>query len=299
MKVLVSGGSGFIGRALCSSLVASGHTVGVVSRRPERTARQLPRSIDMRASVEDFQGFEPEVIINLAGEPIANRRWTEARKQRLIQSRVGMTDALVSLAGAASEPPKIFISASAVGFYGDCGDAEVTEARPHGDGFSATLCQQWEHAAEKAGAVCGRVCIMRIGLVLDQPGGLLDRFVPPFKFGLGGRFGTGRQYMPWIHRNDVIRVIEHLMSDEQLSGVFNVSAPNPVSNAQFTKTLGIHLHRPACLPMPGFVVRTIFGEMSELMLEGARMVPSRLLHAGFTFNHPTLDEALDAIFSGQ
>lgn len=295
MKILITGGSGFIGHALCSALVKQGFQVGVVSRNPSKAQKRLPQTVDIRSNVSDFSDFHADGIINLAGEPIANRRWSERRKRQLINSRVKTTEALLSLAQQWPAQPSVFISASAVGFYGDCGDTMVTEESPQGSGFSAELCGEWEAAAREAKRCCSRVCILRIGIVLDQPGGLLDRFVPPFKMGLGGRFGSGRQYMPWVHRTDVIRVIEWLLTHPSVSGTFNLSAPNPVTNAEFVKALGHQLHRPTVLPVPEPALKLIFGEMAELMLEGAKMVPKRLLESGFDFEYPAIEDALSSI----
>lgn len=297
MKILITGGSGFIGQALCSAFVEQGYQVGVVSRDPSKAQKRLPQTVDIRSNVSNFSDFYADGIINLTGAPIANRRWSERRKRQLIDSRVKTTEALLSLAQQWPAQPSVFISASAVGFYGDCGDTTVTEDSPQGSGFSAELCGEWEAAAKEAKRCCSQVCILRIGIVLDQPGGLLDRFVLPFKMGLGGRFGSGRQYMPWVHRSDVIRVIEWLLTHPSMSGTFNLSAPNPVTNAEFVKALGHQLHRPTVLPVPEPALKLIFGEMAELMLEGAKMVPKRLLESGFDFEYPAIEDALSSILA--
>ena len=296
MNILITGGSGFIGEAVSRALVADGHHVGVVSRHPAKASRRLPTTVDVRQTLPLFNGFEPEVVINLAGEPIANRRWSKARKNKLMESRVQTTEQLVEWLKLQGQRPKVFISASAVGFYGHHSSEKVSEQTPKGNGFSSDLCAAWEAAALKAKSFCDAVSIIRIGLVLDQPGGLLDRFVPPFKLGLGGRFGSGEQYMPWVHRRDVVRIIQFLIDSPEHQGVFNVSAPNPVTNATFASTLAKQLNRPQCLHVPAVVLNTAFGEMTELMLEGANMVPQRLLDAGFEFEFPVLSEALAEIF---
>ena len=292
MRILITGGSGFIGQALCPVLLDQGHRVMVVSRRPQRAAKHLPHDVELRTSVAECVDFQPEIIINLAGEPIANRRWSEARKAELLESRVRTTDALVALAKTLDQKPKVLISGSAVGFYGDCGSETVTEDSEPGTGFAHELCAQWEAAARRAAPYVDRLCVIRIGLVLDQPGGLLDRMVPPFRMGLGGRMGSGKQCMPWIHRQDMVRIIDWLINHPSADGVFNASAPNPVDNATFSKALARHLNRPAMFPAPSWVLKTAFGEMSELMLEGACMVPKKLLDAGFDFIYPELDQAL-------
>ena len=295
MRILITGGSGFIGQALCPVLLDQGHQVMVVSRRPQRAAKHLPRDVEFRASVAECVDFQPEAIINLAGEPIANRRWSEARKAELLGSRVRTTDALVAMAKTLDQKPKVFISGSAVGFYGDRGSETVTEDSGPGTGFAHELCAQWEAAARQATPYVDRLCVIRIGLVLDQPGGLLDRMVPPFRMGLGGRMGSGKQCMPWIHRQDMVRIIDWLINHPSADGVFNASAPNPVDNATFSKALARHLNRPSMFPAPSWALKTAFGEMSELMLEGACMVPKKLLDAGFDFIYPELDQALAEI----
>lgn len=295
MRVLITGGSGFIGQALCQSLTEHGHSVGVVSRRPSKAIKVLPTAVDVRETVAAFTDFSPEAIINLAGAPIASGRWTASKKRQLLASRVGTTEQLVALAAALETKPQVLISASAVGYYGNCHGEVVTEATGPGDGFSHELCRRWEEAAKPAEEYVDRLCIVRIGLVLDQPGGLLDRMIMPFKLGLGGRFGSGQQYMPWIHRQDMVRIFDFLLKNNDLSGIFNASAPNPVTNETFAASLAQALHRPTLLPVPSAVLKMAFGEMSELMLEGANMKPERLLQAGFEFSYSELDEALEEI----
>ncbi len=296
MRILITGGSGFIGQALCPSLVEQGHTVGVVTRSPDRSARVLPEAVDRRASVAAFEGFEPEAVVNLAGEPIAARRWTPQRKKQLIASRTETTDALVALMASQQTPPKAFVSASAVGYYGRCGAEKVTEDSPGGDDFSHELCAQWERAAQRGAPHVQRLIRLRIGLVFDQPGGMLDRVVPPFKLGLGAPMGSGKQFMPWIHRIDVVRAIEFLIRHETLHGAVNLSAPTPVDNRTFSKALAQHFHRPMVLRLPEPVLRVMFGEMADLLVNGARMVPQKLLEAGFEFEYPDLESALVQIF---
>lgn len=295
MRVLVTGGSGFIGQALCESLVREGHQVAVLSRSPIQVARLLPKTVNLQPTLAGFFDFAPEAIVNLAGEPIANARWTEARKNKLLASRIQTTEHVVAFIQSLPQKPRVLISASAMGYYGDRGDEEITEESSGAGGFSHELCARWEAAALEAESQVERVCLMRIGLVLDQPGGLLDRMVLPFKLGIGGRFGSGEQYMPWIHRQDMVRIIEFLLASDDARGIYNASAPNPVSNQVFSQTLAEVLHRPCFFPVPASVLKLAFGEMAELMLEGVRMMPKRLLEAGFDFNHPRLKEALLAI----
>ena len=296
MRILITGGSGFIGQPLCVALVDQGHRVGVVSRSPDRSARVLPAGVDVRSSVASFGDFEPEAVINLAGEPIAARRWSARRKKQLIDSRTQTTEALVAMMVAQQTPPTVFISASAVGYYGRCGQETVTEQSPPGEDFSHQLCAEWEQAAQRAQAHVQRLVRLRIGLVFDQPGGMLDRVVPPFKLGLGAPMGSGRQFMPWVHRADVVRAIEFLLNNDTLDGAVNLSAPTPVDNLTFSKALAQHFHRPMVLRLPEPMLRVMFGEMADLLVYGARMVPEKLNQAGFRFQYPDLTAALDAIF---
>ena len=299
MRVLVTGGSGFVGQRLCPMLIAQGHEVQVVSRTPHKVRERLPKECDIRDSAQAFIDTPPEALVNLAGESIAAKRWSDCQKDRLIRSRVEVTEQLVSLCeqlGENGQPlPKVLVSGSAMGYYGNQGDQRVTEDTPPHDEFAHRLCAQWEAAAKPIEAMGVRLAILRIGLVLGPDGGTLQKMLPPFKLGLGGRFGDGKQFMPWIHRDDLVNAILFLLSDDALSGPFNGSAPHPVTNAEFTRTLAKTLHRPAVLPVPACVLKAGLGEMSQLLLTGADMRPERLIEAGFTFTYPTLDEALQAI----
>ncbi len=301
MRVLITGGSGFVGQRLCLRLKEAGHRLLVVSRDPQAARRKLPEAADVRRSVLDFIDTPPDAIVNLAGESIAARRWSDAQKQRLIESRVNVTRDLVMLCeqlkSTHGRAPRTLVSGSAMGFYGDQGSREVTEQTPPHDEFAHRLCQRWEEVAREAAGFGTRVVLLRIGLVLDQGGGSLAKMLPPFRLGLGGRFGDGRQFMPWVHREDLVRSILFLLERGDLDGPFNASAPHPVTNAEFTRTLAGQLGRPACLPVPAFVLETAFGEMARLLLTGADMRPARLLEAGFEFRFPTLELALADIFS--
>jgi len=238
-------------------------------------------------------------LVNLAGEPIAAKRWSDEQKAKLINSRVAATEQLVALCEqlkANGQPlPKVMVSGSAMGYYGDQGKRVVTEKTMPNDEFAHRLCKQWEAAAKPIEAMGVRLAIVRIGLVLEAGGGSLEKMLPPFKWGVGGRFGSGEQFMPWIHRDDLVAAILFLINQEGLSGAFNGCAPHPVTNATFTKTLASHLNRPAIFPVPAFVLKAGFGEMSRLLLTGADMRPVRLEEAGFSFQYPTLDKALEAI----
>ncbi|MGC3874174.1 TIGR01777 family oxidoreductase [Halomonas sp. GXIMD04776] len=295
MRILITGGSGFIGQLLCKRLREQGHTLLVVSRSPDKTRRLLPPDTDIRARVPEFDGTPVDAIVNLAGEPIAGKRWSEEQKKKLVESRLAITGDLVALCGKLDTPPKVMVSGSAMGYYGAQGQRPVDEdTQPH-DEFAHRLCAGWEATAQEAEAYGVRVALLRTGLVLDRHGGALKQMLPPFKMGVGGRIGDGRQYMPWIHRLDMVRIIEFLIEQDGLSGPFNCSAPNPVTNDEFVHTLARHLHRPAMIPMPAAVLKMAVGEMSRLLLTGAAMQPKRLEEAGFTFEYSTLDEALKEI----
>jgi uncharacterized protein len=294
MQVLITGGTGFIGQALCPRLAAAGHRVVVLSRQvppalPAGATRAVTRLGDLDAG--DF-----DAVINLAGAPIGDARWSSARKKLLVDSRVQTTARLVEWMGKAARPPQALLSASAVGYYGEQGSRPITEDTPPTPGFTHELCAAWEREAKKASALGLRVCLMRIGVVLDHGGGALAKMLPAFRLGAGGRLGSGEHYFPWIHREDMVAIVQWLLEDGRASGVYNAAAPNPVTNAEFTRVLGEALGRPAVLPMPAAVLKLLFGEMSELLLVSDRMLPQRLLAAGFEFKYPGIAAAMAAIF---
>ncbi|WP_017429453.1 TIGR01777 family oxidoreductase [Vreelandella jeotgali] len=306
MRLLITGGSGFVGQRLCAALARQGHTLQVVSRTPGRAREQLPDGCDVRDSALAFADTPPDAMINLAGESIAAKRWSEAQKREMIDSRLQATGELAALCERLQEAgnalPEVLISASAMGYYGeqsegDQRDTVVSEETPPHDEFAHRLCARWEAAAGEIEALGVRTAIVRIGLVLGEDGGTLAKMLPPFKWGLGGRFGNGRQFMPWIHRDDLVAAIIFLLERESASGVYNASAPHPATNAEFTRTLGKALNRPAVLPVPACVLKAGLGEMSRLLLTGADMRPVRLQQAGFTFRYKTLDRALEAILA--
>lgn len=296
MRVLITGGSGFVGQRLCQRLAEADHRLLVVSRDPEAVRERLPEGAEVRRSVLDFVDTPPDAIVNLAGESIAARRWSDDQKSRLIESRVNITRDLVilceQLKSSGGRAPRVMVSASAMGYYGDQGDREVTEETPPHDEFAHRLCKRWEETAREVADYGTRVAILRIGLVLDAGGGSLEKMLPPFKLGLGGRFGSGKQFMPWVHREDLVQAILFLLANDELEGAFNAGAPHPVTNAEFTRTLAKQLRRPAIFPVPAIVLKTAFGEMSRLLLTGADMRPKRLQEAGFRFQFETLDAAL-------
>lgn len=295
MRIVMTGGTGFIGQALCPMLAAAGHDVVVLSR-----SVASPRPAGVSAVVTDLGSVDADgfdAVINLAGASIGDARWTEARKLLLVSSRVDTTAKLVAWMKEARRPPAVLLSASAVGYYGDQGDAPVTEQTQPRDGFTHELCAAWEAEARKAESVGVRVCLVRTGVVLDRGGGALAKMLPAFRMGVGGRLGSGSHYFPWIHRADMASIYVWLLQNAQARGAYNASAPNPVTNSEFTRALGQALGRPTVLPVPEAALKLLFGEMSEILLVSDRMLPRRLLDEGFRFGYPDLEGALAAILA--
>lgn len=292
MRYLVTGGTGFVGRALCASLAADRHAVTVLSRSPESTASQLRPGISIVQHIEDVE--DVDVVINLQGENLASDRWTEARKLAFHTSRIGFTRSLVEWMWTRRKRPSTLISASAIGWYGDRGDEVLTESSAAGTGCAARLCAAWEAEALKAEVFGVRVCRLRIGMVLERDGGALAKMLPAFRLGAGGPWGPGTQWMSWITRRDLVRLIRWLV-DSRLHGVFNATSPQPVRNREFARLLGRALRRPAVLPVPAFALRTILGERAELMLGSQRVMPDVARATGFEFEHTTLGAALDSV----
>lgn len=293
-SVLITGGTGFIGVALCRELLAKRYKLTVLSRQPAAKVRSLCGPVEVINSLESLRAHAGyDAVINLAGEGIADKRWTPKRLQALLDSRIGFTKTLTRTIESWSKNPEVMVSGSAVGFYGDQGKARVTEdTPPHGE-FTHRMCRDWEQAALKLEPLGVRVCLSRTGIVAGAGGGFLKRMVLPFKLGLGGRMGTGRQYMPWIHRDDVVSALIWMLETPEASGAYNVVSPNPVTNNEFTRCLADTLKRPAIFPVPASVLNIALGEMSRLLLTGQQAVPERLTNAGFTFRYPTLAKALE------
>lgn len=292
MHVLITGGTGLIGSALCRRLLDEGHEVSVWSREPASVPSRCGPGINAVGALQQLDDRPVQAVVNLAGEPIADRPWTAKRKEALWASRVTLTEQLVSWMGQQAVKPQVLISGSAVGWYGDGGAVSLTEASSAKSEYTHTLCDAWEAAARRAAAHGVRVCQLRTGLVLAPDGGFLQRLLLPFKLGLGGPIGSGQHYMPWVHLQDMLGIIVFLLNNPQCKGPFNANAPHPVTNREFAKALGRALKRPAILPVPAFVLKTALGEMSRLLLTGQNAVPEKLLKAGYAFRFPYLDAAL-------
>lgn len=294
MKILITGATGLIGRRLTERLVEQSHQITALTRAPERAAKllgpqvQFWETLDGKTSLDGF-----DAVINLAGEPIADKRWTKDFKTLLCESRWQLTEKLAELINASQRPPSVFISGSAIGYYGDQGQALVPEDEPPNKQFTWQLCARWEALALTAESPQTRVCLLRTGIVLAAKGGALSKMVLPFRAGLGGPLGDGQQYMPWIHIDDMVNAIIFLLMHETLTGPFNMVSPYPVRNEQFSALLGEVLHRPAFMRAPAPVVRLLMGESSILVLGGQRAVPKRLEAAGFAYQHQELKGALE------
>lgn len=295
--VAVSGTGGLVGSALCAGLREAGHAV-------RRLVRGRPRADDefgwdpATGEIDPAAFAGAAAVVHLAGESIAAGRWSAARKERIRHSRVAGTTGIAAALAALPPPAPALVAASAIGFYGDRGDEALDESSPAGNGFLAEVCRAWEAATEPAERAGVRVVRVRIGVVLAAAGGALPRMLPPFRLGLGGRIGDGRQYMSWIALDDLVAVLRRAALDASLAGAVNAVAPGAVRNAEFARVLARVLRRPAWLPLPAPLVRLLLGEMGrELLLAGARVLPQRLAAAGFDFRHPALEPALRSILS--
>jgi uncharacterized protein (TIGR01777 family) len=298
MKILVTGASGLIGSALSKFLTAGGHSVIRLQRKnfePESPVWELENCINDLA-----RNREKYAVVHLAGENIADGRWSKKKKNRILNSRVHGTKLLAAYFAGTDFKPELIISASAVGFYGERGTEIIDESFASGSGFLAGVCQQWEdsvYIAEEAGI---RVVNARFGAVLSSSGGALRKMLMPFKMGLGGIIGSGEQYFSWISIDDAVRIIQHIIADDSIRGPVNFVAPNAVSNREFTKTLGRVLRRPTILPLPAFAARLAFGEMAEeLLLTSTRVYPKKIVEFGYKFLHPELGEALKHILKAE
>jgi uncharacterized protein (TIGR01777 family) len=298
LRVAVTGATGLVGSALVPALLAAGHRVDRLTRRPP-TAGTTDVEWDPARGRLDPRALEGvDAVVHLAGESIAARRWSDAVKERIRRSRVDGTRLLSETLGNLERRPRVLVSASAVGYYGDRGETPLTEDSPPGAGFLADVCREWEAAADAARSAGIRVVHPRLGLVLAKQGGALQRMALPFRLGVGGVVGRGRQYWSWIELGDLVRAIELCLGLDGLAGPVNAVAPAPVTNRQFTRALGKVLGRPTLVPLPAIAARLLLGEMGQALLLGsARVLPRRLERAGFHFRHPGLESALRAALS--
>ncbi|MDX1693761.1 MAG: TIGR01777 family oxidoreductase [Ketobacteraceae bacterium] len=291
--LLITGGTGFIGKKLTPLLIKQGYDVTVFTRNPKKASQMFGNKVNTISDMSEIRKLPPlEAVINLAGEGILDKRWTEARKQTLLKSRVELTEQLVATLVDSDHKPTTFISGSAVGYYGDCGDTPCPVNAPPGKDFAAMLCKQWETAANRIKAIGCRLVIVRIGIVLDKNGGAMEKMILPFKLGLGGKIGSGKQWFPWIHRTDLCRLILFLLQDSRCSGPYNATSPTPVTNKEFTEALGKVLGKPTFLPMPGFALKLALGEASQLLLGGQNATPDKALQDGFKFKYTTIEHCL-------
>ena len=295
MRLAISGASGLVGSALCEAIERRGDIPVRLVRRHAESENEIEWApAEGRLDPVALEGCD--AVVNLSGESVAGGRWTAARKQRILDSRLDSTTTLSRAMASMDVKPDVFVSASAMGYYGDTGALVVDEESPKGEGFLADVCEAWEAATESAEAAGIRTVHYRIGLVLSSEGGALAQMLPVFKLGGGGRLGSGRQYMSWIDIDDLVAGILHCIDSEDLSGPVNAVAPEPVTNAEFTRVLANALHRPALVPVPAFGLRLALGDMAdEMLLGGARIRPARLLDSDFSFEHATLPEALQDI----
>ncbi len=296
--VIVTGASGLVGSALVPFLGAAGHTVRTLVRRAPRSASEV-RWDPVASALDPAVLDDVDVAVHLAGENVADGRWTEKRRRELRESRTVPTTRLAEALARASRRPRVLVSASAIGFYGDRGEEDLTEESTSGDGFLAELTRDWEAAAGPARDAGVRVVHLRIGLVVSAHGGALARMLTPFRMGVGGRLGSGTQWMSWIALHDLLRVVAHAMERPQLAGPVNTVSPEPVRNEEFTGVLGRVLHRPTIVPAPAFALRVAFGEMAdEMLVSSAKVVPRRLVADGFAFRFPRLEDALRHTIDG-
>lgn len=285
MRIAISGSTGLIGSALSASLRRDGHEVIALVRRPSTAAHEVQWDPTSGLDPSTLQGVE--AVVHLAGAGVGDRRWSDAYKREILDSRVNGTTAIARAVAAANVP--VFVCGSAIGWYGDTGDRAVDEAAPCGSGFLADVVRQWEAAAQSAIDAGARVSFARTGLVMAKRGGAMGRVLPLFRLGLGGPLGNGRQYWSSISLEDEVRALRFLI-DTPVQGAFNLTAPTPVTNAAFTRALGRALHRPAVVPVPAFALRLVVGEFASEILGSQRVLPRRLLEAGFTFQHETVEQ---------
>jgi uncharacterized protein len=300
MKIAIAGATGFVGSRLVEQLQAQGHEVVIFTRSPQQASN--------RFGTAQVVGYEPlksgewqqaisgcDAVVNLAGEPIAEKRWTPAQKRTILDSRQLGTQKIVEAIAAASVKPAVLINASAIGYYGTSETSKFNEDSPAGQDFLAEVCTAWETAAQAVTATGTRLVIVRLGIVLGENGGVLGKMLAPFSAFVGGPIGSGKQWFSWVHRDDVVKLIITAITDSQMQGVYNATAPNPVTMTDFSQTLGTVMNRPSWLPVPNFALEALLGEGAIVVLEGQQVVPTHTLAQGFEFQYSTLTPALSAI----
>jgi uncharacterized protein (TIGR01777 family) len=303
MRVIISGGTGLIGRQLAASLVKDGHQAIALSRDPQRRQEQMPDGVQLAAwDAQSAQGWGEladgaDAIVNLVGENLSAKPWSPAQKRRIRESRLNGGKALVEAVRQAKNKPKMLIQSSAVGYYGPCGEEIITEDHPAGSDFLSQVCVDWEASTAEVEKMGVRRAITRSGVVLDKKEGALPRFLLQFRLFAGGPLGNGRQWLAWIHPQDEINAIRFLIDHPEASGAFNLASPNPKTNRDFGKAIGRVLHRPALIPVPAFALKIVLGEMSTVVLDGQRVVPHRLADMGYQFSHPEIQEAVKDVIS--
>ena len=298
-RLLITGGAGFIGSRLVRVMIAQAYDVVVLTRNPEKTEVHFNYSVKAIKHLDQLKDDDVfDVVINLAGQGITDRRWTQGIKDQLRESRIVTTRNLMRYLSVVKKKPECFISGSAIGYYGDQGNAIIDEEVSGGKSFSSKLCLDWEDEAKQAEISGIRTCYLRTGIVLGKNGGALAKMLPAFRLGLGGPMGNGQQWMSWIHIDDLIGIILHVINNKDIEGPVNGTAPSPVTNKIFSSTLARVLKRPAFLTMPAFVLKLMLGEMAqELLLSGQRVVPDKILTAGYSFKHAELEDALREVIS--
>lgn len=295
MNILITGATGLIGQALVAKWYGQ-HQLHIISRSVVRARQLLAVEANYQESLQHINLNQIDAVINLAGEPIADKRWSEAQKEQICQSRWQITEALAEKIQQCTKPPRVLISGSAIGFYGRQGSTVVTEDyKSFYPEFSHDICARWENLAQRAASEKTRVCLLRTGIVLSNKGGALAKMLPLFKLGLGGPIADGQQFMSWIHIEDMVSLIDFLLHHDDLSGPFNATAPRPVSNKDFSQQLAERFGKKAPFAVPAFILRLAFGEMADLLLFGQNVQPKRLLDSGFQFHYPKLKDALNAL----
>lgn len=297
MRILITGATGLVGKALAASLREKGFDLLLASRSEPTTSEWIKWDPEAGFADNDLQRLEGlDAAVHLAGETVSGLRWTEDKKKAIRNSRVNGTRSMIETFAKFQKKPRAFITASAIGFYGDRGEEELTETSAAGDNFLSDVCREWEAESRRAEDLGIRTVLLRTGIVLSKNGGALAAMLLPFKMGVGGVVGSGEQWMSWISLDDMIGVIEFAIENENLRGAVNVTSPNPAKNAEFTRTLGEVLYRPTILPLPGFAVNLVFGEMGDaLLLASSRVLPKRLLAAGYEFKYPDLKKAIEHV----